>query len=183
MLLCGIALSYVSFRWILPMHPGKRRQNLRRAVLREIAAIARPGGEALADRHLSRLRYLVFRLAVLAQGQIKHAEDALAALSLGHVAFHLVQIRSAASASPDLRERVEKALLIAAPMQGPSEMAAKLRDHAATLGNLSGPEEGVITQLRSLIDRAVRDLGAHASFFASAGGKRAGKSSPAGQWS
>ena len=167
MLLCGVALSYVSFRWLLPMHPGQRRDNLRRAVQREIAAIARLGGEALADRHLARLRYLVFRLAVLAQGQVAHAEDALAALSLGHVAFHLGQARNVASASSGMRGQVESLLLlITPPMQDTSETAARLLECAAALGSMPNAEDGAVMQLRWLIDRAVQDLGGHGPFFA-----------------
>jgi hypothetical protein len=40
MLLAGIAFSYLSYRWLLPMDAKRRRQNLRASIRREIAAIS-----------------------------------------------------------------------------------------------------------------------------------------------
>lgn len=172
MLLVGISFSYVSYRWLLPMDTNRRRRNLRAAIRREIAAISIRAETQWAERHLARLRYLVFSLAVRSRGQVHEVEDALAALSLGHVLFRLGNMRSSASIPESDRLFAGEVLrLVAAPMDAPEAVARTIYGYATQIGHTGGTngflETEASARLKWLLEVAAQDLAGHASIFVS----------------
>ncbi|MFY0524155.1 FUSC family protein [Archangium gephyra] len=178
MLLCGIATSYAFYRWLLPMDTQRRRKHLRASIRREIAAISVRAATPWAGRHLARLRYLVFSLAVRSRGQVPEVEDALAALSLGHALFRLGEMGSIAALPGTGRIIRETLRLTASPMDDPLRAGEMLLRHAAQ----ASPTEGTgdpsaaaqASRIRWLLELAAGDLNGHPSIFASpqAGGGR-----------
>lgn len=168
MLLAGIGASYVTYRWLLPMNPGRRRGHLRAAIRREVAAVATRAGTPLAGRHMARLRRLVFQMAVQARGQVRHAEDAIAALTLGHVVLRLGETLADAATPGAVRRPVRQALqVMASPLHDPAEAAAVLRDHGRAMERLSRTEGPAGTaHVAWLLHLAARDLALHRPFFA-----------------
>lgn len=174
LLLAGIMLNYVLYRWLLPMNPARRRRHLRASIRREISAISIRAGTPRAERHLARLRYLVFSLALRSRGQVQQVEDALAALTLGHALFRLGDMQ-AAKLPPLERDATQQALcLTRAPLDDPHRAADTLRECARRVG-LSDPkgdrpESERTTRIRWLLGLAAREFDAHPGMFAAAKG-------------
>ncbi|MFG1342436.1 FUSC family protein [Xanthobacter autotrophicus] len=174
MLLCGIALSYIFYRWLLPMDTQRRRQHLRAAIRREIASISIRAATPWAGRHLARLRYLVLSLATRSRGQVQEVEDALAALSLGHVLFRLGDMRFS-QAHADIGDGFLRRTLhlTSTPMDDPLHAGKTLHDYAARLNPADTgdgfPDLGQTARLKWLLELAAQDLLEHASIFVSPG--------------
>ncbi|MCD9006462.1 FUSC family protein [Luteimonas sp. XNQY3] len=172
LLLGGIVLNYALYRWLLPMNPARRRRHLRASIRREISAISIRAGTPWAERHLARLRYLVFSLAVRSRGQVQQVEDALAALTLGHALFRLGDMEMA-DLPPLERDAVRETLrLTCAPLDDPHRVATRLRECARQLGQAdpegARPDGAQTTRIRWLLELAAREFNAHAAMFASA---------------
>jgi uncharacterized membrane protein YccC len=171
MLLAGIALSYVFYRWLLPIDTKRRRRNIREAIRREITAIAVRASTPLADRHLARLRHLVFSLAARSRGDIQESEDALAALSLGHVLLRLGEMQSDPTVSKTYLAAIgEVNDLARMPMVAPKSVGEFLHHKALSLGRL-----GIVdtlsnrtreAQISWLLEVAALNLCSHPSIFA-----------------
>jgi hypothetical protein len=170
MLLAGIGASYGAYRWLVPMNVGRRRDHPRSAIRREIAAIAFRAGTPLAEVHMARLRHLTFRMAIQARGQVRHAEDALAALTLGHVALRLGEALVGAAESPIRRPVQESLRIMGSLAHEPAEASAVLQDYSNAMTQLSqAGDEGSVARASSIawvMHLAARELGLHQSFFA-----------------
>ncbi|BAI76231.1 hypothetical protein AZL_d04050 (plasmid) [Azospirillum sp. B510] len=178
MLLGGISISYAFYRWLLPMDTARRRAHLSASIRREIAAIAIRSSTPWAARHLARLRYLVFSLAVRSRGQVREVDDALAALSLGHALFRLGEIASTTALPETCRGLIRETLrLTSSPIDDPRRAGETLRGYAIQIPKLdrtTDPREaGQSSRLRWLLELAADDLCGHASIFGSAGAKGA----------
>ncbi|MDJ0391293.1 FUSC family protein [Roseomonas sp. E05] len=171
MLLSGIAVSYAFYRWLLPMNTQRRRMHLRASIRREVAAISIRAGTSWAARHLARLRYLVLSLAVRSRGRVHEAEDALAALSLGHALFRLGEMESVMPLPNADRRIIRETLrLTASPLDDPLRTGQKLRSLAARISPID--EAGVTSAAQAsrmcwLLELAANDLTTHPSIFVS----------------
>lgn len=170
MLLAGIATSYAFYRWLLPMDAKRRRTHLRASIRREISAISIRAGTPSAVRHLARLRYLVFSLAVRSQGRVHGVEDVLAALSVGHVLLRLGEMRSDPELSERCREAVAEALTsTSGGMADPTTVAGSWQISAADL--TPADETGEASEklsnarVRWLLQSGANDLQAHSAMF------------------
>ncbi|WP_245308785.1 FUSC family protein [Aurantimonas sp. 22II-16-19i] len=158
MLLSGIALSYVSYRWLIPMDVGRRRGRIRTSIRKEVAAISIRAATPMAERHLARLRFLVFSMAIRSRADVKAVDDALASLSLGHVLYRLGKIAISPSTSKIEADIIRKVLRLAsAPIEDPEGIGRELRLLAA------GAE--MDEQTKWLLGLASRDLSSHPSSF------------------
>lgn len=171
-LLAGIAVSYAFYRWLLPMDAQRRRQHLRASIRREITAISIRASTPWAGRHLARLRYLVFSLAVRSRGRVEDVEDALAALSLGHVLLRLGEMRdSAALTDASHRALQETIRLMSSSLDDPVRTGETLRGYAAGLDAVitgaGEPDPDQPSRLQWLLELAAHDLSGHPSIFAS----------------
>ncbi|NPD14980.1 FUSC family protein [Xinfangfangia sp. D13-10-4-6] len=92
MLIVGVVISDFFYRWVLPMDVDRRRGHIEASIRREIAFVSLRAGTPLAERHLSRLRHLVVEMVTRARADTAVIGDAVAALSLGHIAMRLGQI-------------------------------------------------------------------------------------------
>jgi uncharacterized membrane protein YccC len=172
MLLCGIVVTYAFYRWLLPMDTQRRRRHLKASIRREIAAISVRAATPWAGRHLARLRYLVFNVAVRSRGQDQEAEDALAALSLGHALFRLGEMEPAPDLpDPDRRIVRETLRLMAAPLVDPQDAGEKLRHYAGQITPLASTGDASAaahaSRIRWLLGLAADDLTGHLSIFTS----------------
>ncbi|GAA5236241.1 FUSC family protein [Verticiella sediminum] len=173
LLLAGIVLNYALYRWLLPMNPARRRMHLRASIRREISAISIRAGTPWAERHLARLRYLVFSLAVRSRGQVQQVEDALAALTLGHALFRLGEMQTA-DLAPLARDAVRETLRLAcAPLDDPHRAGVILRECARRLGQAdpqgNRPDGEQTTRIRWLLGLAAREFSEHAAMFTATG--------------
>jgi uncharacterized membrane protein YccC len=172
LLLAGIALSYSAFRWFVPMSMRQRRLHLRAAVRREVAAISIRAATPWAARHLARLRHIVFGLALRSGGLVQEAEDALAALSLGHALVRIGDMQDL-QLSPMAREAAKEILqLTRLPMTDPGQAGRRLHALAERIAeSVDGNEVTSPTndpQLCWLLELASLELREHASIFATA---------------
>ncbi|RWR09254.1 FUSC family protein [Paenirhodobacter populi] len=92
MLIVGVVISDFFYRWVLPMDVDRRRRHIETSIRREIAFVSLRAGTPWAERHLSRLRHLVLEMVMRARADTAVIGDAIAALSLGHIAMRLGQI-------------------------------------------------------------------------------------------
>lgn len=177
-LLVGIGASYGAYRWLVPMNADRRRNDLRSAIRREVAAIANGAGTRRAEDSMARLRHLVFRLAIQARGQVRHAEDALAALTLGHVALRLGEaLADAATTGPTRRPIQESLKILGSPLHDPAEASAVLRDYGNVISRLSQTGEqswaAPASSVAWLMHLAAREFALHQAFFAPRAGSKA----------
>lgn len=131
-LLAGIAVSYSAFRWVVPMDVSKRKRRLRASIRREIAAIAQRTGTPWGDRHMARLRFLVLGVAIRSGGQVDAFEDALSALTLGHIAKRLGDLKGAQyvrSVSPTPADALK---MLARPITDAETLSADFRRFSET---------------------------------------------------
>jgi uncharacterized membrane protein YccC len=181
MLLSGIALSYAFYR-VLPMNTDRRREHLRSSVRKEIAAISIRGGTEWAERHLARLRYLVFSLAVRSQGRVQDLEDALSALSLGHVLLRLGDMDADPEVTTADREMAKAVLgVMQRPIHDTQDLLLLLEDYSRRnkeLLDADAPEgKGHASRLGWLLDRAAAEVkGPSSIFVAIAAGNRTPRS-------
>lgn len=171
-LLAGIAVSYAFYRWLLPMDAQRRRQHLRASIRREITAISIRASTPWAARHLARLRYLVFSLAVRSWGRVEDVEDALAALSLGHVLLRLGEMRDSAALTDASHRALQETLrLMSSSLDDPVRTGETLRGYAAGLDAVitgaGEPDPDQPSRLQWLLELAAHDLSGHPSIFAS----------------
>jgi hypothetical protein len=118
------------------------------------------------------LRYLVFSLAVRSGGQVEAVEDALAALSLGHVLLRLGEMQDSAALSDASRRAVRETLnLMSSSLDEPLQVGGTLRGLAAEIdamntgaGKLDPGQSG---RLQWLLELAAHDISDHPSIFAS----------------
>ncbi|WP_210188992.1 FUSC family protein [Mesorhizobium sp. YR577] len=172
MLLTGISLNYVFYRWMLPMDSRRRRRHLRASIRREISAISIRSRTPWAERHLARLRSLVFSLAVLSRGQVQEVEDALAALSLGHVLLRLGEMEANETLPATSRSAIWNALLLMrSPLDEPKQAADALQQYAARLNMYDHLKSSLETRQRSrigwLFELAAQDIQDHPTIFSS----------------
>ncbi|GEK67899.1 FUSC family protein [Paracoccus denitrificans] len=92
MLILGVAISDFFYRWVLPMDVDRRRRHIEASIRREIVSVSLRAGTPWAERHLSRLRHLVLEMVMRARADTEVVGNAVAALSLGHIAMRLGQI-------------------------------------------------------------------------------------------
>lgn len=171
LLLAGIALSFAFYRWLLPIDTKRRRQHIREAIRLEIIAISVRAATPWAERHLARLRYLVFSLAVRSRGDIRESEDALAALSLGHVLYRLGEMQPDPIVSKKGLVSISKVIHITGlPMVDPKTAGGTLREEARCLAESddSNAQSSLNVEARIcwLLELAALDLDRHSSIFA-----------------
>jgi uncharacterized membrane protein YccC len=171
MLLAGIALSYIFYRWLLPIDTKRRRRNIREAIRREIIAISVRASTPLSERHLARLRYLVFSLAVRSRGDIQESEDALAALSVGHVLLRLGEMQSDPTVSKTCLVSIGEVIdLTSMPMVHPKSVGEVFHHKGLSLGRLDVSDalanRNHDAQISWLLEVAALNLDRHPSIFA-----------------
>jgi uncharacterized membrane protein YccC len=170
MLLSGIALSYIFYRWLIPIDTKRRRGHIRASIRREITAISVRAATPWAQRHLARLRYLVLSLAVRSRGDIQESEDALAALSFGHALCQLGEMQFDPSISSKGRAVVSEVIRItSSPLFDPASAGAVLRRHAEHLAQWSDSEKPVQElepRICWLLELAAVDIDSHTAIFA-----------------
>jgi uncharacterized membrane protein YccC len=164
-LLVGIALSYASYRWIMPMNTARRRDNLKHAILTEIAGMAFHAGGAKVLPHWARLRFLALGLAARAGAKVDTADGVLAALSVGHA---LLRISDILARTPQEVGEPVAVTLKSLRQAGRSslEMSASLQAAATKMESLglSRFEERGAELVRSLRDAAFC-IAEYPSFF------------------
>jgi hypothetical protein len=121
----------------------------------------------------------VFGLAVRSGGQVHEVEDALAALSLGHVLFRLGNMRSSVSVPENGRFFAREVLcLVVSPMDAPAAVVKTIHGYATHIGQTAGInhclETGASARLQWLLEVAAQDLIEHSSIFVSSRAKTAG---------
>lgn len=132
-LLSGIALSYVLFRWLVPMSQGHRAARLRASIRKEIAGISRQTGTELEGKHMGRLRFLVLSVALRSRGNVGMFEKALAAMTTGHIARRLGELSQSPGISPEELQVARQAMqLIERPSADPEILSADFRRLART---------------------------------------------------
>lgn len=131
-LLSGIGLSYVLFRWLVPMNQSHRAARLRASIRKEIAGISRRSSTDLAGKHLGRLRFLVLNVAVRSRGNVNMFENALAAMTMGHIAHRLGELSQ--SPSPEQQVATQAMRLIERPSADAKILSADFRRLAGGRG-------------------------------------------------
>ncbi|WP_136685747.1 FUSC family protein [Falsirhodobacter xinxiangensis] len=136
MLVAGVMLSYIFYRWLIPMTAYHKRRNLEASIRFELAAISRRRGGPWAVRHLARLRHLVLELSVRTRSNAALG-DAMSAMSMGHIVYRMGRVSSGQG-----RERLREYGLaqIADPISDPAALARDLRSRnvAGATGRLEG---------------------------------------------
>lgn len=156
MLIVGIALNYALFRWTLPMNSGRRMGHLRASICREIHAISARAGTPLAERHLGRLRYLVFSVAVRSRGQVQQVEEALAALSLGHALVMLGESNGPSMPTAGRLAAEEALRLMRAPLHNPADVGKKFMAISHTVSTTESSQAARCCWLLKLAARELR---------------------------
>jgi uncharacterized membrane protein YccC len=85
MLLCGIAFSYILYRWILPMSGHHRAAALKTRIRREMVSIARAGDARIRRRHFARLRSLVLASIMKSAADPVASDRLIALVSVGYL--------------------------------------------------------------------------------------------------
>lgn len=155
-LLVGVALSYALFRWLVPMSSSHRRDRLRNSIRKEIAGISRRAGTKWADRHMGRLRFLVLSVAVRSRGNVDAFENALSAMTMGHIARRLGDFAQAPSNNPaDRQIAKEAAQLIERPPADPEILSADFRRLAHSANHVGADRSDLVwlmKQAAAIID-------------------------------
>jgi uncharacterized membrane protein YccC len=160
-LLVGVALSYALFRWLVPMSSAHRTDRLRSSIRKEIAGISRRAGTKWAGRHMGRLRFLVLGVAVRSRGNVDAFEDALVAMSMGHIAGKLGDFSQASSSSAEDRLIAKQAMeFLERPSADPAMLSAAFRRLANS--SSGGPDRA---DLVWLLQQAAANIDNHGDYL------------------
>jgi hypothetical protein len=163
-LLSGIALCYACFR-VIPMSSVRRRRNLNKAILVEIAGLATRPDKPIAVRHLGRLRFLVLSLVARA-GTTELADGALGALSLGQTLVRIGKILGENDLPVGMSENVRAALgILRQPAFPPALIGDRLNEIAASIQVGPNSDQSIVVELAHSLHDAASCIADHPDFF------------------